>query len=116
MKQFALSIFFIALNTLNVLNAQDNDTICPTNPVLIEANSQLRVFPNPSEGQFQIVYASTNSCPPAGWGGVLMINIISETNKTVYTETIDVFDGEKGVYTIEMIIGKKMKVRREIIR
>lgn len=125
MKNLIL-ILILMLNTFQVLNAQE-EIACPTNIDEIEKNSLLSVFPNPSDGTFQIVYASTTKCPPAGWGGILMVNIKDSKYKTVYSETIEVFEGEynqtinlstmeKGVYTIEMLVGKQMKVKREVVK
>lgn len=125
MKNFILMLTFM-LSTFQVLNAQE-EINCPTNIDEIEKNSLLTIFPNPSDGTFQIIYASTTKCPPAGWGGILVVNIKNSKYKTVYSETIEVFEGEynqtinistmeKGVYTIEMFVGKQMLVKREVVQ
>ena len=126
MKRITLLIPIFIIGTLKLLKAQDTATVCP---IFIEGennNSLLNVFPNPSAGTFQIIYASPTSCPPPGWGGVLMVNIIDSNGKTVYTETlsdfegeynktIDLSTGEKGAYIIEVVSGKQKKVKREVL-
>jgi hypothetical protein len=127
MKNVIILILLLSFNTLHLLNAQDIDTaaVCPT-PEERDNNSLLTVFPNPSNGTFQIVYASTTTCPPAGWGGVLMVNIINSNGKTVYSESISNFEGEynkiidlntqeKGVFIIEVVSGRQKKVKREVL-
>jgi hypothetical protein len=99
-------------------------SISPEEP---EENSLLNVFPNPSDGTFQIVYGSTTSNPPYGWGGQLAITIIDPYGTNVYSEIIENFDGEynktidlssgaKGVYIIEVASGKQGKVKREVVK
>jgi hypothetical protein len=127
MKNIFLLFLTFIMSVLNLLEAQDIDTasVCPT-PEEVENNSLLSVFPNPSNGTFQIVYASITACPPPGWGGVLMVNIINSNGKTVYTETISNFEGEynktvdlstqeKGFYIIEVVSGRQKKVKREVL-
>ena len=125
MKNFILMLTFM-LSTFQALNAQE-EINCPTNIDDIENNSVLTIFPNPSDGTFQIIYASTTKCPPAGWGGILIVKIKNSKYKTVYSETIEVFEGEynqtinistleKGVYTIEMFVGKQMLIKREVVQ
>lgn len=120
-------ILISAISTIQLLNAQDTTTVCSTNIEEIENNSVLKIFPNPTDGTFQIVYKSVTECPPAGWGGIFMIKIVSPNNKTVYSETIlafedeyirtiDLTDQEKGIYTIEIVVGNKLRVRREILQ
>jgi hypothetical protein len=120
----ALLIAAVLFSSLQLLKAQSNDTIC-----LLSGDAQtllLNVFPNPSEGTFRIIYASTTSCPPPGWGGELLINIINSNGKTVYSETILNFEDaynriidltayEKGVYIIEIVAGKLKLVRRVVL-
>lgn len=127
MKNIVL-ILILIISTIQLLNAQDTDTTsCSGSLEETENNTVLNIFPNPTEGTFQIVYKSITKCPPVGWGGMLMINIVNSYNKTVYSETILVFedeyvrtidlaDQEKGIYTIEMTVGNKMKVIREALK
>ena len=123
------NIFLILILTsmIQLSNAQDTVAVCSTNIEEIEKNSVLNIFPNPTNGTFQIIYKSMTECPPAGWGGMLMIKIVNSYNKTVYSETILVFedeyirtidltDQEKGIYTIEMAVGNQVKVRREVLK
>lgn len=102
--------------SLQLLHAQSTDE---TN-----SNSVLTVFPNPSDGAFQVIYSSNTTSPPDGWGGVLVINITNSNFKTVYTETIVDFDGEYNktidlseeegdVYLIEVVAGKQKKSKRQ---
>ena len=137
MKKNILLLLILMTGTFQFLYAQDIDTdnnidsdttaVCPINIEEIQNNSILNVFPNPSEGTFQVIYGSITACPPAGWGGILIINITNEYNKTVYTETIIDFDGEynktidlstleKGVYTVVIAGSKIKKVKREILQ
>ncbi len=120
-------ILILMISTLHLLKAQSTDTVCSKGSGINDNNSLLTIFPNPSEGTFQIVYASTTTCPPAGWGGMMTINIMNSNYKTVYSETILDFEGEynqaidlstleKGVYTVEITIGKTMKVIREVLK
>lgn len=122
-----LLILLLTISTTQFLNAQDTTTVCSTNVEETENNSVLNIFPNPTNGTFQIVYKSITECPPVGWGGMLMIKIVNPYNKIVYSETILVFedeyirtidltDQEKGVYTIEMLVGNQIKVRREVLK
>jgi hypothetical protein len=110
-----------------LLKAQDTATVCPSFLEETESNSVFNVFPNPTNGTFQIVYGSATKCPPYGWGGTLIINIVDSYYRTIYSETIFVFEGEydktidlstmgKGVYTIELVTGKKKKVKREVLQ
>jgi hypothetical protein len=90
-------------------------------------NSLLNVFPNPTDGTFQIVYASDTQTPPDGWGGELIVNIINPDGKVVYAETILNFEGEynktinmgdgkKGMYIIKVGSGNQGKSKREILK
>lgn len=128
MKNILLTLI-LTISTIQLLNAQDIDTtlVCSTNIKEIENNSVLNIFPNPTTGTFQIIYKSVTHCPPAGWGGMLMIRIVNPYNKIVYSETVLVFedeyirtidltDQEKGIYTIEMAVGNQVKVRREVLK
>ena len=132
MKNIFLLTLILLFNTLYLLNAQntlkDTDTaaVC-LSPEERETNSLLNVFPNPSNGTFQIVYTSPTSCPPPGWGGLLLVNIIDPNGKIVYSESILDFDGEynktidlsahpKGFfYIIEVISGNQRKIKREML-
>lgn len=118
-----LLFLFHALSFLMV-GAQTSDTICIA-PIEID-NTLLNVFPNPTQSTFQIVYASNTSCPPPGWGGLLLINIINKNGKTVFSESVEEFEGEyirtidltgheRGVYIIEIVAGKQKLVKREIL-
>jgi hypothetical protein len=121
-----LLILILTISTIHSLNAQNTDTINCSGS--LEETTVLNIFPNPTEGTFEIVYKSITECPPAGWGGMLIINIINQINNTtVYSETILVFedeyirtidltDQERGVYTIEMTVGNKTKIRREVLK
>ncbi|OFY85295.1 MAG: hypothetical protein A3F72_19120 [Bacteroidetes bacterium RIFCSPLOWO2_12_FULL_35_15] len=126
MKKYSLLLIFLILSSFHLMKAQESDTACATITEVIENNSVLRVFPNPSDGTFQIYYGSLNSCPPAGWGGILIINIINSHYETVYYErvlvledeynkTIDLSSFEKGIYIIEVAVGKRLRVRREVL-
>lgn len=106
--------------------AQSTDTVCTPTIVEIDHSSLLSVFPNPTDGTFQIIYASTTSCPTPGWGGELLINIINKNGKTVFTETIVEFEGEynriidltgheRGIYIIEIVAGRQKLVKREVL-
>ncbi len=124
MKKKILLILLGFVVNLCLLNAQETDTIC--NLEEADDNSFLKIFPNPTKGTFQIVYGSATSCPPAGWGGIIIVNIINSKGETVYTEAILKFEGEydqtidlsgfeKGTYTIQVVAGKRKKTRREIL-
>ena len=113
--------------TLHKLKALDTATFCPSPSEQTESNSLFNVYPNPTKGTFHIVYGSSTECPPYGWGGMLIINIMNSYYTTVYSETILVFEGEydktidlstmeKGVYIIELVTGKKKKVKREVLQ
>ena len=109
------------------LKAQDTAKVCPIDPEEIKNNSVMNVFPNPTNHTFQIVYGSLNKCPPDGWGGMLIVQIVNSYYNIVYSETILVFEGEynntidlrtleKGIYTIELVVGKRKIVRREVLQ
>lgn len=121
-----LSFFLIFNFSFFISSAQDTTAVCPEFIEEKNNHSLLNVFPNPSNGTFQITYASSTTCPPDGWGGLMMINIINENGKTVYSETISDFEGEynqtidlstekKGVYIIEIVSGKQKKMKREVL-
>ena len=121
---FLLALIFC---TFGFINAQDSITFCPKGIEADESNTLLNVFPNPTDGTLQIIYASTTECPPDGWGGMLIISVKNSSNKIVYSETILVFEGEynktidlsaevKGVYTIELLAGKQRKVKRAVLK
>ena len=99
----------------------------PVEEELTDGNSLLNVFPNPTDGTFQIIYGSTTNNPPDGWGGELVISVMDPYGKTVYSETILNFEGEynktidlssaeKGIYLIEVASGKQGKTKREILK
>ncbi len=122
-----LPLFFIMFFCLERVNAQSKDTTCVTDVLEPDTHTSLLVFPNPSTGSFQIIYYSTTGCPPAGWGGLLMINIINSNGETVYAEKVYDFEGEyirtvdlseevKGTYIIEVVSGRQKKVKREILK
>src|SRR4051812_30202033 len=90
MKYAILILMFLA-GSLHLLKAQSSDTICTSDN---EKNSILYVFPNPTDGTFKIHYGSSTECPPAGWGGELLINIINANGITVFSETVHEFEGE----------------------
>ena len=126
MKNLLLLLALI-ISTFGLMNAQDSITFCPNGIEANESNTMLNVFPNPTEGSLQIIYASTTECPPDGWGGMLIISIKNLSNKTVYSETILVFEGEynktidlssqeKGIYSIELVAGKQKKVKRAVLK
>src|SRR5438046_1133023 len=110
----AVLLLTLMISTFHLLKAQDTtNTECPTDIEVMESNSVLNVFPNPTDGTFQIVYLSVTKCPPAGWGGKLTVNIIDFNSKIIYTETIPEFEGEynktidlssreKGIYIVEI--------------
>ncbi|MFL5752898.1 MAG: T9SS type A sorting domain-containing protein [Bacteroidia bacterium] len=77
---------------------------------------QLRVFPNPTEGVFQIVYSAKES-------GKLLLTITDPEGGLFYTENISRFQGEfkrsidlrnsiKGVYIVEVVNDKQKQVER----
>ena len=83
----------------------------------IENNSSLSVYPNPTGGNFQINYSSSEKTK-------LQLNIIDSKGKTVYTETfqgdynkaIDLGTKAKGVYFVEIVsAGKKRSVKRIVL-
>lgn len=126
MKNVILLFITMAMSSFHLLNAQDTATVCPVFMEGENNNSLLNVFPNPSNGTIQIIYTSATTCPPPGWGGILMVNIINSNGKTVYSESISDFEGEynrtidlktqqKGTYYIEVVSGKQKRVRREIL-
>ncbi len=115
----------MVIGSVYILNAQDTSAVCPSLEE-IDKNILFNVFPNPANGTFQIVYKSLTECPPPGWGGVLVVNIINSNGKIVYTESISDFEGEynqtidlriqlKGTYIIEVVAGKQKKIKREIL-
>lgn len=125
MKNIILLAIVSLFSSFHLLKAQSGDSIC----IAIQEtdNSLLSVFPNPSDGTFQITYASTTSCPPPGWGGLIMINIINENGKIIYTESVNDFEGEysrtidltdqqKGTYIIEVVAGNQKRVKREVLK
>ena len=129
MKRAILLVMILLTCTLRLLHAQqiDTSTVCPS-PEEREKNTLLDVYPNPSNGNFQIVYASLTGCPPPGWGGLLLVNIIDSNGKIVYTESISDFEGEyrKTIslpkhdeeiiyYVIEIVSGKQKMVKREML-
>jgi hypothetical protein len=124
MKKFLLFLFLTG--SLNMLSAQVLDTALSRGLKDAEENSFLDVFPNPTDGTFQIMYFSKSTSPPAGWGGTLVINITNSNFKLVYTETVLDFDGEynrtidlkkegSDTYLIELVAGKKIMTKREIV-
>ena len=126
MKKSTLPLLILLLCYMHKLSAQDADTIRYTAFNKGQDNTLFNVFPNPSEGTFQVVYGSSTQSPPPGWGGILTINIRNPVGKTVYTETILHFEGEynrtidlsmeeKGIYIVEIIIGKQKKIKREVL-
>ena len=117
-------MFYNADSTIT-LKMQDTSLVCLT-PDEVKSNSLLNVFPNPSNGIFQIIYASPTSCPPPGWGGRLMIAIVDSTATVVYAETILDFDGEynknidltkqpQGLYIVEIVSGSQIMSQREVV-
>ena len=116
------------ISTLHLVKGQDTAIFCPEGGIVAnESNTFFNVFPNPTEGTFQIVYGSNNQCPPQGWGGILIVRIMNSNYVTVYSETIPVFEGdynkiidlstlEKGIYTVELVCGKQKRVRREVLK
>jgi hypothetical protein len=125
MKKFLLALVFLFIAALGA-NAQDTTAVCPTIEE-IENSTLLNVFPNPTNGTFQIVYASNTECPPPGWGGKLIVNVINSNGITVYSETVPDFDGEynkiidlstleRGDYVIEIVTGRQKRIKREMLR
>lgn len=123
-----LLLLSLLINTLHFVYGQDTVTFCPEGGIEAnESNTFFNVFPNPTDGTFQIVYGSNNQCPPEGWGGILVVQIMNSDYVTVYLETIPIFEGDynktidlstlkKGIYTIELVCGKQKRVRREVLR
>jgi len=117
----------LSLGPVSLLKAQSSDdTLCTPGTLQID-NSLLNVFPNPTDGTFKIIYASNTNCPPPGWGGLLLINIINENGITVFTESIQDFEGEyirtidltgkpTGEYIIQIVAGNMKVMRREVLK
>lgn len=127
MKKSILFLTAALLGGSGMIKAQDPDLVCKTVMAPSESDSLLTVFPNPSEGSFQITYGSKNSCPPAGWGGTLIINITNTAGEKVFSELVEEFDGvydrtvdlskqQKGTYMIEIAAGTQRLLRRAILR
>ena len=83
------------------------------------ANSQLIVFPNPTECVINIRYTSDEK-------NNLVVNIINASGQTVYTESLAKFTGEynknldlgrfaNGQYSIQIINGKKEDARKFVL-
>ena len=83
------------------------------------ANSQLIVFPNPTECVINIRYTSDEK-------NNLVINIINASGQTVYTESLTKFTGKynknldlgrfaNGQYSIQIINGKKEDARKFVL-
>ena len=114
-----------AQDTTGVLKVQDTTAVCPS-PEEVDKNTLLNIFPNPTNGTLKITYASLTECPPPGWGGVLLVNVINSNGKVVYTESISDFEGEydqtidlstheKGNYFVEIVTGKQKRVKRVVL-
>jgi hypothetical protein len=125
-KQRIIFFLLIIVGNSYSIFSQDADTVCSNKVEDLDSTSFLNVFPNPAEGTFQIVYGSNTECPPSGWGGTLIINILNSRGETVYSEiilnfegeynkTIDLSTQEKGIYTVQVAAGKIMKTRREVL-
>lgn len=127
MKSRLLITIILMITSLHLAKGQDTTASCPEGGIEAnESNTFFNVFPNPSDGTFQIVYGSNNQCPPEGWGGILVVHIMNSDYETVYLETIPVFEGDynktidlstlkKGIYTVELVCGKQKRVRREVL-
>lgn len=127
MKKYNLIFLTTMIGFMQFAKAQTIDTSCINVMSDFESNSVLKVFPNPTDGTIQIEYGSNSTCPPAGWGGILIINVINSKAETVYTETIEDFEGEysntvdlskqeKGIYMVEIAAGKLKMWRRLLLK
>lgn len=114
MFKYSFLLVMALLVSLQVLHAQGTGE---------NSNSILTVFPNPSDGSFNVSYTSGTASPPDGWGGILIINITNAEFQTIYTETIKDFDGdynkvidlhaqESGEYLVEIVAGKTRRSQR----
>lgn len=123
-KVFLLNILLLS-GLYSFSSAQGMDTLCEA--VVEIDNTLLSVYPNPTNGTFQISYASNSSCPPPGWGGTLLVNVIDKNGKVVFAETVLEFEGEylrtvdltgeeRGVFIVEIIAGKQKMVKREVLQ
>ncbi len=123
MKKILL-LLIVLFNSLNMLSAQGLDTVLARGLRDAEENSFMDVFPNPTDGTFQILYFSKSTSPPAGWGGTLVINVINSNFKVVYTETVTDFEGEYDriidlknqggdTYIVEISAGKQVFTKHE---
>ena len=121
-----LFILIFAVGAISYGKAQGTEAMCSSDEREIQNHSLLNVFPNPSQGVFNVIYGSVTECPPEGWGGTVMINIADAYGKPVYTETILEFDGEynktidlrekeKGIYFVEIIIGREKRMKRAFV-
>lgn len=79
-------------------------------------NSSLIVYPNPTQGTFQINYFSNEKSK-------MQLNIIDARGKTVYTETfrsdynntVDLSKLAKGVYFIEIVAPDNKRINKRIV-
>nr|MBA3705155.1 T9SS type A sorting domain-containing protein [Bacteroidota bacterium] len=85
----------------------------------IRNNSNLKIYPNPSQGSLQINYIAIGRDD-------LKINVIDAKGQLIYTETISSFEGEYskvldlgkqsgGLYFIEILNGKNKAVQRIVL-
>ena len=90
-----------------------------TNIKDIESDANLHIYPNPTQGFFQIEYMSLIK-------GALQINITDVNGKIVYTQAVTKFEGEfktnvdlskqaKGVYFIEIVAEEKRQVKKVVL-
>ncbi len=126
MKPTLLLFACFLMGSLHILQAQNTDTIPVTTPPEIGNRTSWNIYPNPTNGTFQIVYSSVSKSPPDGWGGKLVIAISNSSGKIVYIETIahlednysktiDLSSQPKGIYSVELIVGQKKEIKRIVL-
>lgn len=126
MKNFLWIVIIFLMNSQGLLNAQTTDTISAPDYGEDKFSSSWNIYPNPSNGTFQIVYTSATNTLPYGWGGKLIVAITDPNGEVVYIETIsdleeyynrtiDLSSKPKGLYTVEIVSGSKKAIKRIIL-
>lgn len=83
-----------------------------------ELHSQIRLFPNPSEGMIQIEFASlskTELLITDGLGRVVLSKVYESGNQTG-TQSFDLSNQPKGIYTVSLIADGKRKTSKLILQ